>query len=246
MLTSAKVVFLIDVDNTLLDNDRFGADLSSRLDHDFGEAERRRYWSIYDTLREQLGYADYLGALQEFRAGSDNVSAMLEMSAFLLDYPFGERLYPRATAAIEHLHTLGSTVILSDGDIVFQPRKIHCAGLWDAVEARVLVYVHKERMPDEVQRRFPARHYVMIDDKPQLLAAMKRVLAGRLTTVHVRQGHYAADSVHIPIQPAPDVTVERIGDLCDFSLAGFHVVGPPRTVTDACKLAPNANDLEVP
>jgi FMN phosphatase YigB (HAD superfamily) len=224
VLTSDAIVFLLDVDNTLLDNDRFIADLSARLDHDFGEAERRRYWSIFDELREQLGCADYLGALQKFRAGSANEPALLQMSAFLLDYPFSQRLYPRAIATIEYLRTMGSTVILSDGDIVFQPRKIKCAGLWDAVEARVLVYLHKEQMIAEVQRRFPAEHYVMIDDKRQLLAAMKRVLVDRLTTVFVRQGHYAAEPAHIPIQPTPDLTVERIGDLCDFPLVGFHVV----------------------
>jgi FMN phosphatase YigB (HAD superfamily) len=232
VLTSGEVVFFLDVDNTLFDNDRFIADLSARLDHDFGESERRRYWSIYDTLRELLGYADYLGALQKFRTGSVNVPALLQMSAFLLDYPFGERLYPRAIAAIAHLRTMGSTVILSDGDIVFQPRKIKCAGLWDAVEARVLVYPHKERMLDEVQRRFPARHYVMIDDKPQLLAAMKSVLVDRLTTVFVRQGHYAAESARISIGPAPDATIDRIGDLCDFLLAGFHAVETPRATMD--------------
>ena len=246
MLTSAEIIFLFDVDNTLFDNDRFGADLSARLDHDFGEVERRRYWSIYDTLREQLGYADYLGALQKFNKGGDNLPALLRMSAYLLDYPFGERLYPRAIPVIEHLRTMGSTVILSDGDIVFQPRKIQCAGLWDAVEGRVLVYQHKEQKLDDVQVRFPARHYVMIDDKPQLLAAMKSVLVDRLTTVFVQQGHYAVESAHIPIRPAPDLTIERIGDLCDFSLAGFHVVGPPRTVNDTGKLATNANDLEAP
>ena len=135
---------MIDVDNTLLDNDRFGADLTARLDKDFGEAERRRYWLIFETLRGQLGYADYIGALQTFRAASDNAPELLQMSAFLLDYPFSERLYPRAIAVIEQLRTMGTTVILSDGDVVFQPRKIQRAGLWDAVEARVLVTVHKE------------------------------------------------------------------------------------------------------
>jgi FMN phosphatase YigB (HAD superfamily) len=218
MLTSVEVVFLLDVDNTLLDNDRFGADLTAHLDHEFGEAERRRYWSIYDGLRSQLGYADYLGALQIFRSGSDNLPALLQMSAFLLDYPFRQRLYPRAIATIEHLRTMGTTVILSGGDIVFQPRKIHRAGLWDAVEARVLVYLHKERMLDEVQRHFPANHYVMIDDKPELLAAMKRVLVERLTSVFVRQGHYAADQERNSISFAPDVTIDRIGDLCEFAM----------------------------
>ena len=223
MLTSTDIVFLVDVDNTLLDNDRFIADLSARLDHDFGEAERRRYWSIYDTLRELLGYADYLGALQKFRDGSDNSPALLQMSTFLLDYPFSGRLYPRANATIEHLRKVGTTVILSDGDIVFQPRKIQRAGLWEAVEARVLVYLHKEQMLDEVQRRFPSVHYVMIDDKPQLLAAVKRVLLDRLTTVFVRQGHYAVDQERNSTGPAPDVTVDRIGDLCEFAMDRFRI-----------------------
>ena len=240
MLTSAEVVFLLDVDNTLLDNDRFGADLTARLDHDFGEAERRRYWSLYDTRRQQLGYADYLGTLQEFRTGREHIPALLQMSAFLLDYPFSQRLYPRAIAAIEHLRTLGTTVILSDGDIVFQPRKIQRSGLWDAVDARVLVYVHKELALDDVQRRFPAGHYVMIDDKPQLLAAMKRVLVDRLTTVFVRQGHYALDQKRSTISLAPDVTVDRIEDLCEFAMDRFHIFQPSRAVT------PATADKEVP
>ena len=223
MLTSAEVVFLLDVDNTLLDNDRFVADLSARLAHDFGEAERRRYWAIYEALRDQLGYADYLGALQKFRDGSDNSAALLQMSAFLLDYPFTERLYPRATAVIAHMRTMGTTVILSDGDIVFQPRKIQHAGLWDAVDGRVLVYLHKEQKLDAVQRQFPARHYVMMDDKPQLLVAMKRALLDRLTTVFVRQGHYAADQAPSSTGSAPDVTVDRIGDLFEFAMDRFRI-----------------------
>ena len=223
MLTSTDVVFLLDVDNTLLDNDRFRADLSARLDQAFGEGERRRYWSIYEALRDQFGCADYLGALQKFRTDSDNLSALLQMPAFLLDYPFRGCLYPRALTTIEHLRKMGTTVILSDGDIVFQPRKIQRAGLWEAVEARVLVYLHKEQMLDEVQRRFPSVHYVMIDDKPQLLADMKRVLVDRLTTVFVRQGHYAVDQERNSTGPAPDVTVDRIGDLCEFAMDRFRI-----------------------
>jgi FMN phosphatase YigB (HAD superfamily) len=220
--TPARVVFLVDVDNTLLDNDRFAADLTAWLDHAFGKAERERYWLIYAERRDKLGYADYLGALQEFRAGSDDEPALLATSAFLLDYRFRERLYPRALAAIEHLRTMGTIVILSDGDIVFQPRKIRSSGLWDAVDGRVLVYAHKERMLDAIRRRFPATHYVMIDDKPQLLAAVKRALAGRVTTVFVRQGRYATESAGTAIEPAPDMTVEHIGDLCDLALPDFH------------------------
>jgi FMN phosphatase YigB (HAD superfamily) len=203
-------VFLLDVDNTLLDNDRFSADLDARLDRDFGPGQRMRYRDIYTALRDQLGYADYLGALQAFRAGLDEDADLLQVSAFLLDYPFVERLYPQALDTIAHLHALGTPVVLSDGDIVFQPRKIQCSGLWDAVQGKVLVYLHKERMLDAVQRRFPAR---LVDDKPHLLAAMKRAMCDQLTTVFVQQGHYARDAIGDAISPAPDVTIARIDEL---------------------------------
>ena len=210
-------VFLLDVDNTLLDNDRFSADLDARLERDFGAAQRGRYRAIYAALRDQLGYADYLGALQAFRAGLDEDVDLLQVSTFLLDYPFAERLYPQALDTIVHLRTLGTPVVLSDGDIVFQPRKIQRSGLWDAVQGRVLVYLHKERMLDAVQRRFPARHYVMVDDKPHLLAAMKAAMGDRLTTVFVQQGHYARDAVGDAIDPAPDITIARIDELLQFT-----------------------------
>lgn len=220
-VTSSPVVFLLDVDNTLLDNDRFAADLTAQLERAFGKGERERYWSIYDELRERLGYADYLAALQAFRAGLDDDPDLLEMSSFLLEYPFAQRFYPDALEAIAYLRTLGLPVVLSDGDVVFQPRKIQRSGIWDAVGGRVLVYLHKERMLASMQQRFPAAHYVMIDDKPLLLAAMKRVLASRLTTVFVRQGHYAAASAGQVIDPLPDLTVEKIGDLRGLVLADF-------------------------
>ena len=206
-------VFLLDVDNTLLDNDRFSADLDARLDRDFGPVQRARYRAIYGALRDQLGYADYLGALQAFRAGLDEDADLLRMSPFLLDYPFAERLYPRVLDTIAHLHALGTPVVLSDGDIVFQPRKIERSGLGDAVQGRVLVYLHKERMLDAMQRRFPAGHYVMVDDKPHLLAAMKTAMGDRLTTVFVQQGHYAREAVGDSIKPAPDMTIARIDEL---------------------------------
>lgn len=230
MLNKDPVVFLLDVDNTLLDNDRFAADLTARLDDDFGKPERERYWSLYAELRDRFGYADYLAALQAFRAGANDDPALLRMSAFLLDYPFSERLYPRALAVLDHLRSIGTTAILSDGDIVFQPRKIQRSGLWDAVDGRVLVTLHKERKLDLVQRSFPAGQYVMIGDKPQLLAAMKRVLVGRLTTVFVRQGHYAAEAAGLAIDPAPDLSIERIGDLCELALADFHAATAARAV----------------
>lgn len=224
MPTPDDLVFLLDVDDTLLDNDRFGDDLAARLERDFGASERDRYHALYEARRDEVGYADYLGALQAFRDGSDREDQLLQMSGFLLDYPFAERLYPRALEAIAHLRTLGTVGILSDGDIVFQPRKIHRAGLWDAVDGKVLVYVHKERMLDAMQKHFPASHYVMVDDKPKLLAAMKRVLGDRLTTVFVRQGHYAAASDNASVTPPPDHAIAHIGDLCNLTMSDIRTL----------------------
>ena len=215
MLSTGRVTFLLDVDNTLLDNDRFAADLGERLEQSFGASERARYWAIFARLREQLGLADYLGSLQAFRTGLDDHPDLLAMSEFLLEYPFAARLFPRALEAVAHLSTLGRPVVLSDGDIVFQPRKIQRSGIWQAVEGRVMIYLHKERVLDHMQQRYPARHYVMVDDKPNLLAAMKSVLRGRLTTVFVRQGHYALAPESNSVEPAPDMVIERIGDLID-------------------------------
>lgn len=215
MLTRNDTVILLDVDNTLLDNDRFGADLGDRLTRLFGAAERERYWAIFAELRLALGYADYLGALQKFRLGIENDPQLLLMSGFLLEYPFAERLFPRALETIAHLSKLGQTVILSDGDIVFQPRKIQRSGLWRAVDGRVMVGLHKERSLDAMQRRFPATHYVMVDDKPQLLVTMKRLLGPELTTVFVRQGHYAAESRDAIFDPAPDACIDRIAELLE-------------------------------
>ena len=189
MLKSGGATFLLDVDNTLLDNDRFAADLNERLETSFGAAERARYWDIFGRRREALGLADYLGSLQDFRVGLDDHAELLGMSEFLLEYPFASRLFPRALEAVAYLRTLGRPAVLSDGDIVFQPRKIQRSGIWEAVEGRVLIYVPKEKVLDHVQRRFPSAHYGMVDDKSNLLAAMKSVLGRRLTTVFVRQGH---------------------------------------------------------
>jgi len=222
MTDHSDIVFLFDVDNTLLDNDRFGADLGERLEQSFGPEQRARYWSIYDALREKKSIADYLGALQAFREGLDGDPELLRMAAFLLEYPFTERIYPRALEVLGHVSTMGRPAILSDGDIVFQPRKIKRSGIWDAVEGRVLITVHKERSLDLLQQCFPASHYVMTDDKPNLLSAMKRVLGPRLTTVFVRQGHYAAESAGTVIDPAPDRQIERIGDLLDCDASWFR------------------------
>ena len=215
------MVFLLDVDNTLLDNDRFGADLGARLEQLFGATERERYWAIYAELRDALGYADYLATLQRFRVGLEDHPDLLQMSEFVLEYPFAGRLYPHALEAIAHLRTLGAPAVLSDGDVVFQPRKIQRSGIWAAVEGRVLIYLHKERMLEAVKQRCPASHYVMMDDKPQLLAAMKKQLGQKLITVFVRQGHYAAESAGSAIDPAPDLSFERIGDLLDCDLSRF-------------------------
>ena len=229
------MVFLLDVDNTLLDNDRFGSDLDARLAQLFGAAERERYWAIYAELRDALGYADYLATLQRFRVGLEDDPDLLQMSEFILEYPFAERLYPHALEVIAHLRTLGAPAVLSDGDVVFQPRKIQRSGIWSAVEGRVLIYPHKERMLEAVKRRCPALRYVMVDDKPRLLAAMKSQLGQKLTTVFVRQGHYAAESAASAIDPSPDVSVDRIGDLLDCDLTKLLDGGTPRIAANRSK-----------
>ena len=207
------VLFFLDCDNTLLDNDRVQADLSEHLAREFGAECRDRYFTILEELRVELGYADYLGALQRYRLGDLSDTQLLLMSSFLIDYPFASRLYPLALDAIRHLRTMGMTVILSDGDVVFQPRKIQRSGLWDAVGGRVLIYINKEAMLDDVAERYPARHYVMVDDKLRILAAMKEKWGDQLTTIFPRQGHYALDAKNIAVYPPADLTVERIGDL---------------------------------
>lgn len=219
MTTSSEVVFLLDVDNTLLDNDRIIADLGGHLAREFGDESRDRYWEIFEALRTELGYADYLGALQRYRVDAMNDPRLLMMSSFLVDYPFAKRLFPGALDVIAHLRRWGPTVILSDGDVVFQPRKVQQSGLWDAVEGRVLIYLHKEQMLPDVEQRYPARHYVMVDDKLRILAAMKKVWGDRLTTVFPRQGHYALDPGNIAAYPHAAITIERIGELInvDFS-----------------------------
>jgi FMN phosphatase YigB (HAD superfamily) len=211
------VVFLLDVDNTLLDNDRIIADLRAHLERAFGVASAARYWDAFEALRGELGYADYLGALQRYRgdveAAGPAAHKLLSVSGFLVDYPFAERLYPQALEVVARLGAIGPTVILSDGDVVFQPRKIERSGLGAAVEERVLIFIHKEKMLDVVEEHFPARRYVMVDDKERILAAMKAVWGGRLVTIFPRQGHYAHDPANAGRYPAADCTVERIGDL---------------------------------
>jgi FMN phosphatase YigB (HAD superfamily) len=221
MTAEQDLVFLFDVDNTLLDNDRVTEDLRRHLIEQFGKKSAERYWVMLDTLRVELGYTDYLGALQRYRQGLMNDPYLLGMSAFLLEYPFADRLYPGALAVLDHVRQWGTTVILSDGDVVFQPRKIQRSGLWDAVQGRVLIYIHKEKMIDSVIERYPARHYVVIDDKMRILAALKKRLGDKLTTVFPRQGHYAHDLKAIRSFPPADIVIEHIGDLARFDLSAF-------------------------
>jgi len=146
---------------------------------------------------------------------------VLTVSHFLVNYPFANRLYPNSLDAVEHVKKWGPAVILSDGDVVFQPRKVECAGLSEAVEQRVLIYVHKEKELRDVAQRYPAERYVMIDDKLRILAAIKKTWRARVTTVFPRQGHYAFDEKIIKAYPAADITLERIGDLLKYDLKGL-------------------------
>ena len=211
-MTARRIVVLIDCDNTLLDNDTVEQDVSLHLASEFGAEGRERYWKIFEQLTENLGYADYLGALQRFRLGETRNTRLLLTASYFLYYPFAERLYPGALAAIRHLRAWGTTVILSDGDVVYQPRKMQRSGLWEAVEGRVLVYIHKEEMLDAVAEQYPARHYVMIEDKLRILSSVKQQWGDRVTTIFVRQGHYAHDPGIAAYSPA-DVTIEGIADL---------------------------------
>ncbi|PYR28756.1 MAG: haloacid dehalogenase [Acidobacteria bacterium] len=210
-----EVVFLLDVDNTLLDNDAVIEDLKRHLIDALGVESQQRYWELFEQLREELGYADYLGALQRYRIERPRDPHVLRISLFLLQYPFADRLYPRALDVVSRLRRVGQVVILSDGDVVFQPRKVERSGLWAAVEGEVLIYIHKEQMLDDVERRYPARRYVIVDDKARVLAAIKAVWRERLTTVFVRQGHYAADAQLVASYPPADISVDRIEALLD-------------------------------
>jgi FMN phosphatase YigB (HAD superfamily) len=218
MSARRPVVFLIDVDNTLLDNDRIAADLRRHLEREVGHERQERYWAIFEELRTELGYADYLGALQRYRIEHPRDPHLLTVSAFLIDYPFANRLYPNSLDVLERLRAWGTPVILSDGDAVFQPRKIERSGLYEAVDGNVLIYVHKERELDDVEQRYPADHYVLVDDKLRVLTAVKQVWAGRVTTVFPRQGHYARDPKTLATYPPADISIERIGDLLDRDL----------------------------
>ena len=209
----AKTVVLFDVDNTLLDNDQIAVDLTQHLDEEIGSRGERQYWAIFEELRTQLGYVDYLGALQRYRQEYPRDPHLLTLSRFLLNYPFAERLFPQAREVVRHVSQWAQAVILSDGDVVFQPRKIDRSGLFEVVEGHVLIYIHKEKELDDVEQRYPADHYVMVDDKLRILTAVKAYWGPRVTTVFPRQGHYAKDPEVLRTFPAADLTIDRISDL---------------------------------
>jgi hypothetical protein len=224
----SKVVFLFDVDNTLLDNDRVTADLRRHLNREVGGERAHEYFQIFEELRTKLGYADYLGALQEYRLRHPRDPRLLEVSSFLVKYPFANRLFPGSLDAVEHAACFGTTVILSDGDVVFQPRKIDVSGLYEAFERRALIYIHKEHELDDVERRYPADHYVLVDDKIRILTAIKKYWGERLTTIFPRQGHYA-HAADVASYPKADITIEHIGELVNLEL---------HTILDAARSAP--------
>lgn len=211
--TNSNIVFFFDVDNTLLNNDHVSRDLKHHLVSKVGEASALRYWEIFEQLRKELGYADYLGALQRYRIEHPREPKVLAVSHFIINYPFANRLYPGSVDAVVHAQGLGRAVILSDGNVVFQPRKIERSGLHEIFEGHVLIYVHKELELDDVEKKYPASHYVMVDDKVRILAAIKKHWGDRVTTVFPRQGHYALDAAEVAKYPKPDITLERIGEL---------------------------------
>ena len=221
-----EIVFLVDVDNTLLDNDHIQADIRAYLERQFGAPSRDRYWAILEELFEELGYRDYLGALQRYRVEHPQDMHLLSMSSFLVDYPFAKRLYPGSLDVLERLRQWSPTVLLTDGDVVFQPRKVERSGLSKAVNSHVLIYIHKELALDDVEARYPAQHYVLVDDKPRILAAVKEAWGTRVTTVLPRQGQYAHDANALVSFATPDVTLDRIGDLLDCNLERLLAAAP--------------------
>jgi len=214
----SETAFLFDVDNTLLDNDRVIADLQCHLEREVGATRTQHYWRLFEELRTELGYADYLGALQRYRVEHPHDSDIITVSRYLLDYPFADRLFPAALDVIEHVKQWGPAALLTDGDVVFQPRKVDGSGLFEAVDGRVMIYLHKEQELDDVAKRCPAEHYVLVEDKLRLLAAIKTIWGSRVTTVFVRQGHYALDPKILADYPAADINLDRIGDLLQYDL----------------------------
>ena len=224
-MATSQIVVLLDVDNTLLDNDRIVADLMRHLEQVVGDDRQKRYWTIFEELRIELGYADYLGALQRYRVEHPRDTHLLGVSSFLVNYPFANRLFPRSLDVVDHCKQWGPAVILSDGDVVFQPRKVERSGIFEAVDKNVLIYVHKELELEDVSRRYPAEHYILVDDKLRILTAVKQVWAARVTTVFPRQGHYAHDPEVLAKHPKADITLEQIGDLLNYDLPTLLAAG---------------------
>jgi FMN phosphatase YigB (HAD superfamily) len=225
----SSVAYLLDVDNTLLDSDRVIADLMRHLEKSVGRDLEQEYWNIFNRLRAELGYADYLGALQAYRNQHPRDLNILQVSSFLINYPFANRLFPNSLDVIDRLKAWGPVAILTDGDVVFQPRKIERSGLFEAVDGRVLIYVHKELEIEDLTRRLPADHYVVVDDKLRLLTAFKAAWHGRVTTVFPRQGHYAHDPEILGRYPAADISIDRIGELMDLDLSPQSLAAPQST-----------------
>jgi FMN phosphatase YigB (HAD superfamily) len=232
-MPATNTVFLFDVDNTLLDNDHVTADLKRHLQTEVGPERAQKYWDFFETIRSELGYADYLGALQRYRIEYPRDPRLLTVSYFLMRYPFANRLFPGSIDAVEHAHKLGAVAILSDGDVVFQPHKVYRSGLFETFDGNVLIYVHKEQELDDVEQRFPAGHYVLVDDKLRILHAVKAIWKSRVTTVFVRQGHYARDPKTLGQYPAADVSIERIGDLLNHDLASLRAAAGASEGTSA-------------
>jgi len=217
--TATDIVFLFDVDNTLLDNDRFQDELRAHLLRSLGAQACENYWAAFEALRNELGYADYLGAAERIRSEFPHDPRILRLANWMLDFPFADLLYPDASNVVRHVRQWGSAAILSDGDAVFQPRKIDRSGLWRAVEGHVLIYIHKEEELAEVERRRPARRYVLVDDKLRILDAVKKIWGDRVTTIFPKQGHYALDAATLAEFPPADIAIDRIGDLMKLDLA---------------------------
>lgn len=213
-----SIVFLFDVDNTLLDNDRVTADLKKFLDRSVGREREECYWKLFEQLRTELGYADYLGALQRYRKEYPRDIHLLSISQYLINYPFANRLYPESLDVIDYVKQWGPAVIFSDGDAVFQPRKTERSGLLEIFDGNVLIYIHKEENLDDVEERYPADHYVFIDDKLRLLDAVKRIWKDLVTTVFVKQGHYAWDPEILKNYPPADINLARIGEILQLGL----------------------------
>lgn len=218
-----SIVFLVDVDNTLLDNDRVKANLDDHLRAVVGSRLAQCFWDIYEQVRKEKGVVDIPAALISFReqtpATEMDEYTYQHIHSMFEHYPFDKALYPGALETIGHLKTLGTVVIVSDGDLHFQAEKIFNSSLANAVDGRVLLYTHKQDHLSEIMEHYPADHYVILDDKPDILADTKKILGPKVTTVLVKQGKYAAGK--LPGHFIPDMTTDHIGDLRGYSREQF-------------------------